>query len=248
MREIPLLMTGEAKGRGASKTPKPVSDATQAPTTVAIPTPRESWTSIDIFGCCIERAKNLLKLHAAAHGRQSKPAKYMSDAHRAAIVLSVSALDAFVRSFVIERVRFTLADQERGLPGALRDKIKAFLKDDDLLEASRRNDLLERVDKAFRADFEKRSFQGATVISEHMKIVGIDDIFHEVAKHAKCNEDELRHDLDRFTSRRHAIAHRGDYDLSKNPPSENPVTKQEARACIRLVELVASHVSKLGVK
>jgi len=239
-------MAIEAKGKGASKTQRSASDATDTSGSGESTAALESWTAYDIFQRCIERANNLIKLHAAAHGKQAKPEKYMSDAHRAAIVLSVSALDAFVRTFVIERVRQTLADQSAVLPGGLKDKIKNFVKDDDLIEASRRNDLLERVEKAFRSDFEKRSFQGTKVIAESMKMVGFSDIFHDVAKKAGCNEETLRQNLDRFTERRHEIAHTGDYDLSNNPPTENIISKKEARDCIRLMKLIALHIHIIG--
>lgn len=241
-------MAVQAKGKGASKTKRPSVDATQTSAAAGeAGVVTDSWTAYDIFQHCIERANNLLKLHAAAHGKQAKPERYMSDAHRAAIVLAVSALDAFVRTFVIERVRRTLADQSATLPVGLRDRIKNFVNADDLIEASRRNDLLERVDKAFRSDFERRSFQGTKVIAEYMQIVGFADIFHDVAKRAGCNEDTLRQDLDRFTKRRHEIAHRGDYDLSKNPPSENISSKKEASECIKLMQLIALQIYKMGV-
>jgi hypothetical protein len=240
-------MVTQAKGKGASRSKRPDLDTTQAAAAEGdTTTATESWTAYDIFQHCIERANNLLKLHAAAHGRRAKPEKYMSDAHRAAIVLSVSALDAFIRTFVIERVRYTLADQSISLPGSLRDKITKFLKPEELIEAARRNDLLERVEKAFRSDFERRSFQGTRVIAEYMEIVGFSDIFHDVAKNAGCNEDTLRQNLDKFTNRRHEIAHRGDYDLSNNPPSENIISKKEAAECIKVTELVALQIHKMG--
>jgi hypothetical protein len=203
-------------------------------------------SSFGIFEYCIERAKNLLKIHEAAHGKKAKPEKYLADSHRAAIVLAISALDAFIRSFVIAHIRSLLANKTAALPEALANRIKTFLKDDGLLEAARKDDLLDRVEKAFRDDFEKRSFQGTRQITESLKLVGYGDIFHEVAISAGENEDTLRQRLDRFTNRRHAIAHRGDYDLSQNPPNEQPITKKDALECIKTVALIATHINKLG--
>jgi hypothetical protein len=202
-------------------------------------------SSHDIFELCVQRARNLVKLHEAAHGKAGKPEKYTSDAHRAAIVLAISALDAFVRDSVISRTRTLLAAKTSSLPPSLTEQIKKFLKDDDLLQAARKDDLLERVEKAFRSDFEKRSFQGTKNIEEQFRIVGYQDVFHEVAIKAGMNEDTLRADLDRFTRRRHAIAHRGDYDLSVNPPRENVVTKKDAEDCIKLVCRIAKQIHEL---
>lgn len=234
-----------ASGAGANAKEAPAAAETRAPVAAASPG-RAALTSFDVFCLCVDRAKNLLRLHEAAHGRRGKPEKYAADAHRAAIVLSVSALDAFVRTFVIARTRTLLANKALSLPVALKDYIKRFLKDDELLEAARKDDLLDRVEKAFRADFERRSFQGTKVIAEYMRIVGFEDIFHDIAMSAKVNEDTLCQDLDRFTERRHTIAHRGDYDLTENPPKENVVTKKDAEDCVRLITLIAKHIDALG--
>jgi hypothetical protein len=48
--------------------------------------------------------------------------------------------------------------------------------------------------------------------------------------------------------RRHAIAHRGDYELNENPPKENVVTKKDAEDCIKLVCRIAKHMDELRVK
>ncbi|MEW5911259.1 MAG: HEPN domain-containing protein [Thermodesulfobacteriota bacterium] len=227
------------KNKVPSQTKKPRAGADRVVTT-------QPLTSYDIFKLCIERAENLVKLHKAAHGKAGKPEKYTADAHRASIVLSISALDAFIRDFVICRTRELLAMKSHALPTALSVQIKRFIKDDELLEAARKDDLLERVEKAFRNDFEKRSFQGTKNIEEMLQVVGYKNVFHEVAMKAKMNEDTLRHDLDKFTQRRHAIAHRGDYELSQNPPKENVVTKKDAEDCIKLVRRIAKHMQKQG--
>lgn len=246
------IRRSEASRQSSPETRGPQADvaatATESSTTspAKISKNGKGMDSLGIFHCCIERARNLLKIHEAAHGKKAKPEKYLADAHRAAIVLAISALDAFVRSFVVTRVRTLLANKTATLPESLGTRIKSFLKDDSLLEAARKDDLLDRVEKAFRDDFEKRSFQGTRQITESLKLVGYDDVFHSVAISAEANEDTLRHRLDRFTDRRHAIAHRGDYDLSENPPREQPITKKDAEDCIKTVSLIAEHVHKLG--
>ena len=199
----------------------------------------------DIFLRCIERARNLVRLHEAAHGKATKPEKYLSDAHRAAIVLAISALDAYVRTYVLEQIRRLLNNRTATLPGKLADQIKRFLDPDQLLDAARKDDLLDRVEKAFKRDFEKRSFQGVRAIAEGLEFVGVSDVFKEVASLSGENEDNLRKELERFTQRRHAIAHRGDYDFSQNPTQEQPATKKEANDCIRLVVLIVDGMKGL---
>jgi hypothetical protein len=236
----------DASGPRANK----VGTATES---TATPIPQNAKSSglissFEIFNFCIERSKNLLKIHQAAHGKKAKPERYLADAHRAAIVLAISALDAFIRSFVIIRMRSILGDKTLTLPEALASKIKTFLKEDALLEAARKDDLLDRVEKAFRKDFERQSFQGTRQITESLKLIGFNDVFHDIAVSAGENEDTLRERLDRFTDRRHAIAHRGDFDLSQNPPIEQNITKKDSEECIRTVSVIAAHINKLGVK
>jgi hypothetical protein len=151
--------------------------------------------SFEIFNFCIERSKNLLKIHQAAHGKKAKPEKYLADAHRAAIVLAISALDAFIRSFVIARIRSLLGDKTAALPGPLADRIKNFLKEDALLEAARKDDLLDRVEKAFQKDFERQSFQGTRQITESLKLIGHENVFHAIAISASENEETMRERL-----------------------------------------------------
>lgn len=235
----------EAKGKGVGSA-GPAASATAAGG--AVPPAARTLNSHDIFELCIQRARNLVKLHEAAHGKAGKPEKFTADAHRAAIVLAVSALDAFVRDFVIARTRALLAAKAVALPPALSTEIKKFVKEDALIDAARKDDLLERVEKAFRSDFERRSFQGTKNIEEQLRIVGYDDVFHAVAVKGGLNEDTLRADLNRFTERRHAIAHRGDYDLTEKPPQEQVVTKKDAQDCIKLMCRIAKHMHELGVQ
>lgn len=237
-------MKSKQQTTGANSATKPTKLIQLPRAAISASTQPQSVTALDVFKLCIERAKNLLKIHQAAHGNQSRPEIYLADAHRAVIVLSISALDAYVRTCCIERIRIILIDKKRELPAALSAEIKKFLKDDHLLEAARKDDLLSRVEKAFRQDFERKSFQGVKNISECMQLVGFDDIFHIVAVGESLNEDNLKEELGRFTKRRHTIAHQGDYDLTQNPPIENPIRKKDAENCIRLISKIANAIHK----
>ena len=149
---------------------------------------RDSLSPLDVFKISLARAENLLRIHKAAHGIRAKPEKYLADAHRAAIVLAVSALDAFVRTFILHRIRLLVA-RPAALPDSLGARVKTFLKEDGLLEAARKSDLQERVEKAFQADFEKKSFQGTKAIAECMEMVGFPNIFHTIAVKLDINEE-----------------------------------------------------------
>jgi RiboL-PSP-HEPN len=216
------------------------------------PTPSKSASGqpVDahvVFKLCIGRANNLLKIHETAHGKsQARPEAYLADAHRAAIVLAISALDAYVRTCCLERIRTILTDKTKTLPAPLASEIKRLIKDDHLLEAARMDDLLSRVDKAFWQEFQRKSFQGVKNITDCLQIAGFQDVFHEVAISMSINEDNLKMELTQYTDRRHAIAHRGDYDLSQNPPAEASIRKKDAEDCIKLVSQIATTIHKLS--
>jgi hypothetical protein len=197
-----------------------------------------------IFQVCIGRARNLLDLHKAAHGKKSRPPRELADAHRAAITLAISALDAYVRTAVTLRVRDLLASTGP-LPKPLSERLKQLISHDDAIDAARKGDFLDRVERALRNEFATESFQGVNQITKAMWLVGIDRVLHEVASAADMNADALHRDLERFTKRRHAIAHQGDYDLNQNPPRENPITKKDAEDCIRVIVLIAKHIEEL---
>jgi hypothetical protein len=202
-------------------------------------------TAYSLFQSSIRRARNLLEIHRMAHGAQARPPAFLADAHRAAVVLAVSALDAFVRTFVIDQIVSKVANPSDTIPEKLREQIKDCLGDDSILEAARQGDLSSRVGKAFRDRFDDQSFQGVKKIAEAMRLLGYDDVFATIARAASVNEDNLKGDLGRFTKRRHIISHCGDYDLSQTPPEENKILRKDVLECVKTVELVAREINKL---
>ena len=199
----------------------------------------------EIFNLSLERAKNLLKIHKAANDNGTLKTNQLQDAFRASIVLSISALDAFIRTFIIEKIRDLIADSNEKLPGSLTDKIKEYIKSEALIESARKNDLLDRVEKIFQSEFNNKSFQGKNNIIENMKLIGFENIFKDIAHKANINEDILIKKLDKYTQRRHMIVHKGDYDLAVVPPKENMISKKEANQCKNLVLEIAKHIHEL---
>lgn len=80
-----------------------------------------------VFERSIDRAKNLITIHQMAHGAATRPPALLADIHRAAIVLAVSALDAYVRTLVISRILTKLKDVSKPLPEKLRQLLKDVL-------------------------------------------------------------------------------------------------------------------------
>lgn len=202
-------------------------------------------SSLDVFEKCIKRAENLISLHTKTEEISEISEQHYCDCYRAAVVLTISALDAFVRTIVISEIRRNLMDTKKALPAKLSEYLKNLLTQDKLLEAARNYNLLEKVEEAVRNDFETKSFQGEWKISSFLEMVGYNDIFSEVATKADINEKNLRKKLNIFTSRRHVIAHSGDYNLNQNPPNEINIDKRYAAECIENVSLFAKTVNEI---
>lgn len=202
-------------------------------------------TAYYIFEQCIVRAKNLVSLHDSTKTHGGISDEHYCDCYRAAIVLSISALDAYIRKTVVSKIRNILANSSKPLTKELSDYIKLLLNQDKLLDAARKANLLDIVENAVKDDFATKSFQGEWKITSHLALVGYKDIFSRVAVEANINETNLKAKLQKFTSRRHVIAHSGDYDLNQTPHKENEIAKEYAEDCIHLVSLFASTMNSI---
>lgn len=202
-------------------------------------------TPYQIFEKCIARANNLVAMHDSTLQNVEISEAHYCDCYRAAIVLSISALDAYIRKVVVSEIRAILADSKKQLNKELGEYIKTLLNQDRLLDAARKSNLLDVVEELVKVDFSTKSFQGEWKISKHLSMVGHGEIFSNVAVKANVNEKNLKESLAKYTNRRHVIAHSGDYDLNQTPHVENKITKEYATKCIELVSLFACTMDEI---
>jgi len=202
----------------------------------------KSITSYGVFEKCIVRAENLISLHDSTENIDAVSEEHYCDCYRAAVVLSISALDAFIRKAIVSEIRRILSDASKPVNPELLEYIKSLLNQDKLLDAARKYNLLEQVEAAVKNDFETKSFQGEWKIATYLKLVGYKDIFSDVSVKADINEKNLKRKLNLFTTRRHVIAHSGDYDLNQTPHKENSIQKTYAKDCIDTVRLFAKTI------
>lgn len=235
----------ETSARGVGKKIKMGPNGEIASSSLSTPTASsKSPNSFEIFQRTIKRANNLINHHK--DGKQCGEADY--DSFRAAIVLSISALDAFIRTLVVDKILNKLSDKNASISKELTDYIKNLMNQDLLLEAARKYEFREKVEKTIRADFETKSFQGEYRINYYLELAGYKDIFEDVSHSANKSKARLRSDLERYTKRRHIIAHCGDYELNQIPHCENDISKDYAKDCIEIVSLFAEHIFKITNK
>lgn len=199
--------------------------------------------AFEIFNKCIKRANNLIAIPSKIPKRNNTE-EHNCDCYRAAIVLSISALDAFIKKIVISEI-FNQLTRDNNISSPLREYVKQLLNQDKLLDAARQSNFNDILEKEINEDFEKKSFQGEWKIETYMKMIGHDNIFSEVCMKCNINEKNFRKSIEIFTQRRHIIAHSGDFDLNRSPFVENKIEKNDAINCVNTVTTFAKTINEI---
>lgn len=235
-----------------SNTPEKKEESTITKPIVGQKVPRnkeqeKSERAFKIFNSSIKRAENLVDINQSGNKKEFTISNdKILDCYRAVIVLSISALDAYVKTFLIVEIKIRL--EERDLSPDLKKYIKEELFDKDTLHQHvLDNNFFEKVIEKFDEDFEKKSFQGQKSIDRYMKLAGFEQVFKMISRSADKSSDNLQRDIEKFTQRRHLIVHCGDHDLNQTELTESKISKKEASDCINLVKLIASEIHKLSL-
>jgi len=228
-----------AKGIGKKKNIGPESDIKskekiKTTSTIII-------TPFDLFQRTIKRANNLINIHKGKKAFED----YHKDAFRASIVLAISALDAYLRTIIIERIMIIISDEKKIVPEELKIKIKQVIDQDKIFDLARKKEFVGEIEKIIKKDFDVKAFQGCKKIHNFMKMIGYKDIFDSVSKSLDKSKPNTESELDEYTNRRHLIAHCGDYDLTQAPPTENNIDKLYALKCISFITNFAEHLNKI---
>jgi hypothetical protein len=206
----------------------------------------KSELAFKIFKSGIKRAENLLKINIGLNSSALLISNdKLLDSYRAVIVLSISALDAYVKTFLIVEIKRSL--HEKKLSSDLKKYIKEELFNKDTLHQHVLEDnFYEKVIEKFDEDFEKRSFQGQKSIDKYMKLAGLNQVFKLISNSADKSVDKLHAAIENFTQRRHLIVHCGDHDLTQTILTENTISEKDASDCISLVTLIANEIHKIS--
>jgi len=206
----------------------------------------KSALAFKIFNSGIKRAENLLKINIdKSNNTLSISEDKLLDSYRAVIVLSISALDSYIKTFLIVEIKKSL--KEKKLSPDLKKYIKEELfNKEELYNVVLEENFYEKVISKFDVDFEKRSFQGQKSIEKFMKLAGVNQVFKQISISADKSVDKLYSSIEKFTTRRHEIVHCGDHDLTQTELTENAVSEENASECIELVKLIANEIHKIS--
>lgn len=208
----------------------------------------KSELAFKIFNSSIKRAKNLLLINHGDNGvKLSISQDKLLDSYRAVVVLSISALDAYVKTFLIVEIKRSLNEKK------LSPDLKKYIKEELFTKETLHQHVLEdnfydKVIEKFDEDFEKKSFQGQKSIDKYMKLAGLNQVFKLISNSADRSVDKLLAAIETFTQRRHLIVHCGDHDLTQTSLTENNISEKDASECIDLVSLIANEIHKISAK
>lgn len=204
---------------------------------------------LDQFNVTIVAADNLVamyrelrqKRHLGARGRLDAANADLLWLPRSAVVVSVSALDAYVHHVVEERVPHIL----RGgapYPEALCERLSTVLTIRnaatfrDALPMLSANDTLDQLVARLKdQNLSFLAFQAPEKIEEAYRLIGHDQIFADAAgiwPGPNTEPNDLKRRLSAYVRRRNQIAHEGDLEANGQPRSVQPEYAANCRGFI----------------
>lgn len=205
--------------------------------------------ALDQFNVTIVAADSLVAMyrelrqsrHLGARGRLDAANADLLWLPRSAVVVSVSALDAYVHHVVEERVPHLLRGHQPP-PDALCERLAGVLtirnatNFRDALPILVANDTLDQIVARFRNQtLGFLAFQAPEKIEEAYRLIGRDQIFTEVAaiwQGPNTEPDDLKRRLAAYVRRRNQIAHEGDLEANGQPRPVQPEYAANCRAFI----------------
>lgn len=165
-------------------------------------------SALDQFHISINRVRDLIAVHNSVKA-QSTPALDLSDILRAALVLSVSALDFYVH----EIVRLGMLEIYQGL----RPESTAFSRFQISLASAREAlsvnmNLDYWLENEIRQRHSYKSFQQPEKIADAIRLISDKKLWGEVANHMGRTARDVKRQLSIIVDRRNKIAHEADID------------------------------------
>lgn len=176
--------------------------------------------AVEAFESTVKRARALTRAHATLRGRgPGKRPRFHSELLRAAVVTSVSAMDAYFNDRVLENVRRTIKDTAPDFPNELvlliteDEKMEPLIR--EFLKLAMRDRPLAHVTTMIAHKLSERTFQDPGRIEWGTKVIGVRDFWNQVAQRMNEPVIQAKRTLMQYVRRRHDIVHRGDLGAAK---------------------------------
>jgi len=195
------------------------------------------------FDSTIKRARALMKAHAKLRGTgRGKRPRFHSELLRAALVTTVSAMDAYFHDKIARNISRTIKRTAPEFPGELvsllaegkkskEEVVKVFLK------ISIKDQPLAHVSTQVNRILSERTYQDPGKIETGLRIMGVNDFWQQVSSSLGVSADNQKRQVLQYVKRRHGIVHSGDLGTAKkNRHRVRKITPEFAGECIDSIE------------
>lgn len=200
-------------------------------------------TALGRFQASIEGALHLYEMYTELRRYRGLGSRGRLDADnedllwmpRSSVVMSISALDAFVHSIICDRAPSLLEFGKT--PDELLKLFASLLPVKDgkgfsqILEFINSHNPVERLTDRLRENLSFISYQAPEKIAQGFQLIGVPDIFSHVAdiwQGPNSSAEDIKRTLARYCKRRNQIAHEGDVETNNN---SRPISPKYAKDC-----------------
>lgn len=222
-------------------------------------------TPFQQFEINIESAKSYVKSYKelrsykalGLRGALTQENQYLMWLPRASVVMSLSALDAYVHQVIFDQIPKILKSQQNNISQKLFEltsNIFANPKDfkgckeyyHSILNSSHPH---IEITNLVKPNLLQYSYQRPEKILEAYKLINYENIFSDVSsiwQGDKTNEKDIKDKLEAYCKRRNQIAHEGDLEHTSSKPK--PITFVFADNCIDFIENLVKRLDKIIYK
>jgi hypothetical protein len=197
-----------------------------------------------VFDRSLERANTLLDAHKAVTKTKGRPPYFLSDILRASLVFAIGSLDSYFHDVIHENI-YALLQKQRGrnLSKKLLEILREAIPYEKALEIFFSNKQPVLISTAIRKRNADRTFMKSNKSEEAFQILGINDIWKEVASKLHQRKDGLKRRFDNYAWRRDKIVHEGDMGKATRTKGKlRSIRRPYVEACLkdvrRLVGLI----------
>jgi len=195
-------------------------------------------SALDQFHVSINRVRDLIAVHNSVKAK-STPVLDLSDILRAALVLSISALDFYVH----EVVRLGMLEIHQGL----RSEPPAFSRFQVSLGSAREGlnvdlSLDYWLEDEIRQRHSYKSFQQPENIADAIRLISDKKLWEEVAKVMGRQAQDIKQQLSIIVDRRNKIAHEADIDPTLGLGSRWSINEVLVNDAVDFVEQVVESI------
>jgi RiboL-PSP-HEPN len=198
-----------------------------------------------VFQQNMRRAKALIATHSRLHNKRGKPRTVVSDIMRAAVVLAVSAIDAYLHGVAHRYV--AQAASLNPVPPGLLEMIKEWqLRPTEILSLTLSAQGADEFSRRVEGHFADRTLQDPSKVEQVFRILGIGDVWSQIAQGLGRPIGDVRRQFAAIVKRRHQIAHEADLDPEgKGPTKKRALGRDTAAGYCTGVEQIVSQMNQI---